>query len=138
MSLQALEPWIVSSFKAHPSLVSSTGVAWNAKLAVFLMGVIIKMLRIPAACLATTQRMKPALKAERERTWPVDILGPLIPLAPELPAGSFYYMRCHIPLLIMLVPVGISVICGQSLRWMLKPQEALRPLGMSRERCLQT
>lgn len=27
-------------------------------------------------------------------------------------------MRCHIPLLIMLVPVGISVICGQSLRWM--------------------
>lgn len=27
-------------------------------------------------------------------------------------------MRCHIPLLIMLVPVGISVICGQSLGWM--------------------
>ena len=90
--------------------------AWNARAAVFLVGAIIRMPGIPAAVLTPDREWSPHQKRRAGENWVLGgILERLIQLALELPTGNIYDIKQYIPILIMLVPVRVSVICGQSL-----------------------
>lgn len=94
MSLWALGPWMLSSFETHSSLVSSPGVAWNARAAVFLVGAIIRMPGIPAAVLTPDREWSPHQKRRAAENWVLGgILERLIQLALELPTGNIYDIK---------------------------------------------
>lgn len=63
--------------------------AWNAKPAVFLVGVIIKIPRIPGACLDTTENEAHTKSRGGKNQVLADIPEPLTQLAPVLPDREF-------------------------------------------------